>query len=170
MRDTVLGASAHTVTLSGSTIWAERDLLPLRNVPVVRPAISGDHSGSPPQAGDVAGAVAEAVRRWGVDPLTGLFAVALEMSGALDYNRLLVLAGGLAKFASTLPAGRPLIVVTERDYAQALGQTVKGLAPDRPLVVIDQVGLDEGDYIDIGAPLMDGRVVPLSVKTLVFYH
>ena len=24
--------------------------------------------------------------------------------------------------------------------------------------------------IDIGTPLMDGRVVPLSVKTLIFYH
>jgi ethanolamine utilization protein EutA len=44
------------------------------------------------------------------------------------------------------------------------------MAPDRPLLVVDQVGLSEGDYIDIGAPLMDGRVVPLSVKTLIFYH
>jgi ethanolamine utilization protein EutA len=47
---------------------------------------------------------------------------------------------------------------------------VKGLDPSRSLLVIDQVGLSEGDYIDIGTPLMDGRVVPLSVKTLIFYH
>ena len=63
-----------------------------------------------------------------------------------------------------------MIVIIERDYAQALGQTVKGLIPSRPLLVIDQVGLMEGDYIDVGSPLMEGRVVPLSVKTLVFYH
>ena len=60
--------------------------------------------------------------------------------------------------------------IIEWDYVQALGQTVKGLAPSRALLVIDQVGLSEGDYIDIGTPLMDGRVVPLSVKTLIFYH
>jgi len=64
----------------------------------------------------------------------------------------------------------PLLIIIERDYAQAVGQTVKGMQPQRPLLVIDQVGLMEGDYIDIGNPLMDGRVVPLSVKTLVFYH
>jgi ethanolamine utilization protein EutA len=69
-----------------------------------------------------------------------------------------------------MPAGRPLVALIERDYAQALGQTIKALAPARPLLVIDQVGLSEGDYLDLGAPLMEGRVVPLSVKTLVFYH
>jgi ethanolamine utilization protein EutA len=42
--------------------------------------------------------------------------------------------------------------------------------PQRSLLAIDQVGLDEGDYIDIGMPMMEGRVVPLSVKTLVFYR
>ncbi|MFZ1471536.1 MAG: ethanolamine ammonia-lyase reactivating factor EutA, partial [Anaerolineae bacterium] len=65
---------------------------------------------------------------------------------------------------------RPLVIIIGRDYAQALGQTIKAMAPTRPLLVIDQVGLSEGDYIDIGSPLMEGRVVPLSVKTLVFYH
>ena len=69
---------------------------------------------------------------------------------------LLQIASGLAEFSKTLPAGRPLVAIIERDYAQALGQTVKAMAPDRPLLVIDQVGLQEGDYIDVGTPLMDG--------------
>ncbi|MEM5774338.1 MAG: ethanolamine ammonia-lyase reactivating factor EutA [Anaerolineaceae bacterium] len=47
---------------------------------------------------------------------------------------------------------------------------MKGLLPRRPLIVIDQVGLKEGDFIDIGSPMLDGRVVPLIIKTLVFYQ
>lgn len=165
LRATVLGASSQTVTLSGSTIWAEPSLLPLRNVPVVRPQLE---AGFQPAA--VAAAIAEAMRRWDVDPASDTFAVALELNQPLDYTLLLQLATGLREFSDSLPAGRPLIAIIERDYAQALGQTVKAMAPNRPLLVIDQVGLAEGDYIDIGTPLMDGRVVPLSVKTLVFYH
>ena len=165
LRATVLGASSQTVTLSGSTIWAEAALLPLRNVPVVRPRLE---TGFAPAG--VATAIVEAMRRWDVNAATDFFAVALELNQPLDYTLLLQLATGLKEFSDSLPAGRPLIAIIERDYAQALGQTVKAMAPDRPLLVIDQVGLAEGDYIDIGTPLMDGRVVPLSVKTLVFYH
>jgi len=165
LRATVLGASTQTVTLSGSTIWAEKDILPLRNVPVVRPILNSEL-----QADQVSQAVAAAVQRWDVDPNTDFFAVALDLNRSLDYAALLQLARGLGDYASCLPASKPLIVIIERDYAQALGQTIKGLAPARSLLVIDQVGLMEGDYIDVGAPLLDGRVVPLSVKTLVFYH
>lgn len=165
LRATVLGASSQTVTLSGSTIWAEAGLLPLRNVPVVRPRLEAGF-----EPAGVAAAITEAMRRWDVNAATDFFAVALELNQPLDYTLLLQLATGLKEFSVSLPAGRPLIAIIERDYAQALGQTVKAMAPDRPLLVIDQVGLAEGDYIDIGTPLMDGRVVPLSVKTLVFYH
>ena len=195
VRATVLGASTQTVTLSGSTIWAEREILPLKNVPVIRPvfraerseptgersqsAVYGDASStgfdherlSPPLSAEVISrSIAEAVTRWDVNLATDPFAVALELDQALDYESLTQLANGLKNFADTIPDDRPLIAIIERDYAQALGQTVKGLAPSRALLVIDQVGLSEGDYIDIGTPLMDGRVVPLSVKTLIFYH
>ena len=165
VRATVLGASTQTVTLSGSTIWAEREILPVKNVPVIRPTLPVSLE---PFA--VSRSVSEAATRWDVDLATDPFAVALELDRPLDYQLLTQLAGGLKDFADSMPGDRPLIVIIERDYAQALGQTVKGLAPSRALLVIDQVGLSEGDYIDIGTPLMDGRVVPLSVKTLIFYH
>jgi ethanolamine utilization protein EutA len=165
VRATVLGASTQTVTLSGSTIWAEHEILPLKNVPVTRPTLP--HSLEP---ASVSRSIADAVSRWDVNLATDPFAVALELDRSLDYESLTQLASGLKNFADTMPSDRPLIAIIERDYAQALGQTVKGLDPSRSLLVIDQVGLSEGDYIDIGTPLMDGRVVPLSVKTLIFYH
>lgn len=167
LRATVLGASSQTVTLSGSTIWAERAILPLRNVPVIRPDLDAAADLAPAA---LAAAVLSAVRRWDINLACDDFAVAFDLQRALDYTLLLQLATGLAEFAHALPDGRPLLIIIGRDYAQALGQTIKAMAPQRPLLVIDQVGLNEGDYIDIGVPLMDGRVVPLSVKTLVFYH
>jgi ethanolamine utilization protein EutA len=165
LRATVLGASTQTVTLSGSTIWAEKEILPLKNVPVTRPTLPDSL-----EPASVSRSITEAVTRWDVNLATDPFAVALELNNSLNYESLTQLASGLKMFADTMPGDRPLIAIIERDYAQALGQTLKGLAPSRALLVIDQVGLSEGDYIDIGTPLMDGRVVPLSVKTLIFYH
>ena len=165
LRATVLGAGTQTVTLSGSTIWAEREILPIKNMPVIRPLLP-----STLEPVTISTAISEAVRRWDVNLATDPFAIALELNRALDYTLLTQVANGLREFSETMPSERPLVVIIERDYAQALGQTLKGLAPDRSLLVIDQVGLSEGDYIDIGTPLMDGRVVPLSVKTLIFYH
>jgi ethanolamine utilization protein EutA len=165
-RATVLGASAQTLTLSGSTIWADPKILPLKNVPVLRPG-PGDARVEP---ADLPAAIQEALRRWDLLEANSSFAIALELEAGLDFPRLQSYAGALAEFARPLPATAPLIVIIKRDYAQALGQTLKASTGDRPLLIIDQVGLEEGDYIDIGAPLMDGRVVPLVIKTLIFYH
>ncbi len=163
IRATVIGAASQTVTLSGSTIWAEREILPIKNVPVVRPQIGS--------ASSIATAIREALMRMEINPREENAAIAVEVNGALDYARLQNLARGLADYATgELPPERPLILILGRDYAQSLGQTIKGMIPLRALLSIDQVGLDEGDYIDIGNPMMDGRVVPLSVKTLVFYR
>ena len=165
LRATVLGASTQTVTLSGSTIWAEKEILPIRNVPVIRPALDDKLD-----AANIVRSISDAVRRWDVDVKTDHFAIALDLGHSLDYSALLQLATGISNYSEVIPQEKPLIIIIERDYAQALGQTVKGLIPHRSLLVIDQVGLLEGDYIDVGNPLMDGRVVPLSIKTLVFYH
>ncbi len=163
IRATVIGASSQTVTLSGSTIWAEKQILPIKNVPVVRPYLGSTAT--------IPDAVRKAMMRMEIDPRSENAAIALDIRGALDFTQLQNLAQGLAAYANRdLLPDRPLILILGRDYAQSLGQTIKALIPQRALLAIDQVGLDEGDYIDIGTPMMDGRVVPLSVKTLVFYR
>ena len=165
LRATVLGAASQTVTLSGSTIWARADLLPLRNLPVVRP----DLEGSAPTPEGIAGALSTAAQRWDRAG-NGHLALALHLPERLDYEGLQRLAEGLAGYATDLSDGQPLVLVIGRDYAQALGQSIQARDPQRPLVVVDQVGLDEGDFIDLGTPILDGRAIPLSVKTLVFYR
>jgi ethanolamine utilization protein EutA len=154
------------VSLSGSTIWAEGGVLPLRNIPVVEPDVNWLAA----ESEKAADAIRLALQRWDLDSNTDQFAIALELDGLPDYKRITEIAGVLVAFTKNVPENKPLIVIVQRDYARVLGQTMKPMLAERPLLVIDQVGLQEGNYIDIGEPMMDGRVVPLSVKTLVFYH
>jgi ethanolamine utilization protein EutA len=161
---TVIGAASQTVTLSGTTIWVRADLLPLRDLPVVEPDVQ-DPAGDPE---DLVAAIVAATRRWDAEG-DGRVAIAIELPTGLDYGQLATVAAGLDGYARQgLPPGIPLVVVTQEDYAQVLGQTLQAIHPHLPLITIDQIGLGEGDFIDIGRPLLDGRAVPVSVKTLVF--
>lgn len=163
LRATVLGAAGQTVTLSGSTIWANRELLPLRNLPVLRPALPGRGGGLP-----FAAAVREAMGRWDLDDDADA-AIVVDLPAEMGYPALQAVAAEIVAFHDAGHRERPLVLVLQQDYAQVLGQTVQGIRPGLPLLVIDQVGLGEGDFIDIGLPVLDGRAVPLSIKTLVFY-
>lgn len=166
LRATVLGAASQQVTLSGSTIWTDDKVLPLRNLPVIEPVLTCFD-----QATAVTASFAAALDRWDRSGAEGGVAMAVELPERMEYHQLTELAKGIGEFAKhTMPAGSPLVLVTEKDYAQVLGQTIKMTHSGLPLVVIDQIGLGEGDFIDIGEPMLDGRVVPVSVKTLVFYH
>lgn len=166
-RATVMGASSQTVTLSGSTIWAERELLPLRNLPVIRPHLDAADLLSPDR---LAAAIRSGAQRWDIHPGSNPFAVALDLPARLDYESMYTIAKGISHYAaSDLRNSTPFILIIEKDYAQVLGQTIKSLQPQLPLISIDQVGLGEGDFIDLGEPILGGRVVPLSVKTLIFY-
>lgn len=171
LRATVLGAASQQVTLSGSTIWAEQSHLPLRNAPVIEPRLAEAAPGLHDPAA-ISTALGSAVERWDRgEGEEGDFVIALDLPHRLNFGQITALSEGVAAFARRhLPADRPLVLVTEADYAQVLGQTTKQHLRDVPLIVVDQIHLGEGDFIDIGEPLFDGRVVPVSVKTLVFYQ
>lgn len=167
MQATVMGANSQTVTLSGNTIWAEKNILPIMNVPVLRP----HWSAALPSRHQVEEAVKSAATLWDVTLNDNKFAIALNLADGLNYQSICELARGLADFARLhFLEGQPMIVIINRDYARVLGQTINGVVPNVPLVIIDQVDLRKGDYIDIGRPILEGTTVPLAVKTLAFYH
>lgn len=171
LRATVLGAASQQVSISGSTIWAEPTHLPIRNAPVIEARVAEVNPGFD-DAARILQSMNDAVARWDRDDEdAGDFVISVDVPRQIDYSQMTQIAKGAGDFAmSHIRHGRPFIMVIESDYAQVLGQTIKQQHPDLPLIVVDQVQLGEGDFIDIGDPLFDGRVVPVSVKTLVFYQ
>ncbi len=87
-----------------------------------------------------------------------------------SYARIQALARGVADGLAPLrEAGFVPIVAVECDQAKVLGQALAPLL-DGPLLCLDGVGVDSGDYLDIGAPVAGGTVLPVVIKTLAFQH
>jgi ethanolamine utilization protein EutA len=87
----------------------------------------------------------------------------------LTFAEIQEIAKGIVRGAEELmQAGMPLIFVLEQDSGKVLGQTLKYQRPGADIICIDQIKVDEGDYIDIGKPIAGGAVVPVIIKTLLF--
>ena len=164
IRATVVGAGSHTTTVSGSTILAAQDALPQRNLLVLRlepteieRVLSGD------------GAYLEKRLTWLLEQQDETNA-AVSFAGEQDpsYERVQSLAAALVTgMERAIPAENPLVVVVESDMAKALGQVMRQ-STARPVIAIDRIRARAHDRIDIGRPMMDGQVVSVVVKTLVF--
>lgn len=163
LRATVMGAASQQVTMSGSTIFIDGAKLPIANVPVIVPEIPDLTS---PEV--VTQACQDAINRFDGAPQSA--AIAPRIPAKLNWNELQTLAQGLAVHMHAIGVtDEPLIVVLEHDHAKVLGQTLRAHGIVNPLIVVDQVQLGEGDWVDVGEPLFDHTIVPVSVKTLVFY-
>ena len=143
IRATVIGAGSHSAQLSGSTVFYRDVDFPLKNLPVVR--LSGTED---------PGEIRKVLASQDTESV-----VAMEgFSGS--YRRVKALAEDMAAAF----AGRRILLAVEADMAKALGQAL-ALQTDGPVLCIDRVRLQEGDYLDVGAPV--GPALPVVVKTLV---
>lgn len=161
IRATVIGAGSHATELSGSTIFYDRVRFPLKNLPVA--ALTQADEALEPSA------LAEKIRE-----KTALFSpdgapAVLGLYGLRNprFSELCKLADGVALgLRDAAERGNPLVIAVRADMGKALGQAVGMLLPEAPLVCLDGVTLPEGSYLDIGAPVAGGQVLPVVVKTL----
>ena len=137
---TVIGAGSHSAQLSGSTVFHQNIPFPLKNLPVVKDMVLLSHLDGP-----------------GILALPGLDAPTYE-----DITRL-------ARQILTSWPNSPIYLGMEGDMAKALGGYLAlHLPKDTPILCIDQVRLEEGHYLDVGAPV--STALPVVVKTLILGH
>ncbi|MCE0799549.1 ethanolamine ammonia-lyase reactivating factor EutA [Buttiauxella sp. S04-F03] len=158
VRATVIGAGAHTLSLSGSTIWLDELTLPLRNIPVVHPV---GHDG-------LAENWQQGLALMDLNATQDSYALAIPPELSTSYATVQLVINAVNIFTQRNPGLQPLIVVAEQDLGKALGMLLYPQMEQRKLAVIDEVVTRTGDYIDIGLPLFGGAVVPVTIKSLAF--
>jgi ethanolamine utilization protein EutA len=157
---TVVGAGIHTTELSGSTISYDPELLPIKNIPVIRIEDSLVYTG----------AVEKGYKNINADGM-----IAVSLSGCLIKNFSDIQSTAemlLAEMQFLRESRHPLIIVMEEDFSKVIGNAIKVRCKKAgepcSMICIDGIAARTGDYIDIGVPVKTGRVLPVVVKTLIF--
>ena len=165
IRATVVGAGTYTTNLSGSTIFYSDGIFPVKNVPALK--LTKDEQWA--VIGGDAQLLADKVRWFLQQSDSPRMLLALQGMPDPDFATLKKLASAITgALDGSLAPEEPIIVVVERDIAKALGIALQQTGCRRKMASIDSVKIEAGDYVDIGRPLMDGLVVPVVVKTLLF--
>jgi ethanolamine utilization protein EutA len=168
IRATVIGASQYTMQVSGSTIFVSPlSTLPLRNVPVVAPALPLDDDIDPAA---LAAAIKTALKRLDLGSGESPVAVFVPWRGSATFRRLDNFCKGVAAgLENVLAHGHPIVLAGDGDVGGLIGIHYREeMKLKSPIVSIDGLELKDFDYIDIGAMLDTSGAVPVVIKSLVF--
>ena len=167
IRATVIGAGHFSLQVSGSTTFLSSGLdYPIRNLPVIVPHVPSRKA----SAEVIQKATEEAIKRFdlreGIDRMILAFKDAVRPS----YENLMEFAKGVvAALPNTIVDNQPIMMCFDTDIGNSVGNIMRretGISNE--ILSIDEISLREGDFIDIGAPIIEDVVVPVVVKTLVF--
>jgi ethanolamine utilization protein EutA len=169
IRATVVGASQYTIQLSGSTIYVSPlDALPLRNVPVIAPALPLDADAIDPSA--VSHAIQTMLKRLDLGDGEKPVALFVPWRGSATFQRLDAFChGAVGGLSDILARNHPMILAGDGDVGGLIGIHLREeMKLANPIVSIDGLELKEFDYIDIGAMLDSSGSVPVVIKSLLF--
>jgi ethanolamine utilization protein EutA len=147
---------------------APLNALPLRNVPVIAPALPLEQEVLDPEA--VALAVSTMLKHLDLGDGEQPVALFVPWRGSATYQRLDAFCrGAVDGLASVLARGHPLVLAGDGDVGGLLGIHLhEEMKIANPVVSIDGLELKAFDYIDIGAMLESSGAVPVVIKSLIF--
>ncbi len=168
IRATVIGAGAYSLSISGNSCFMDDQIaFPIRNVPVIR--VDVDPSNLSLEY--VVGQINAAFRRF--DRVEGEDVVALYFKDPVraSYPQLELFARSIeAAHLDSIKKGIPIILIFGTDIACGVGNVIRRETNLKTnLLTLDELVLNEGDWIDIGEPLVGNQVFPVTVKSLVFH-
>jgi len=168
IRATVVGAGSNTMEISGSTVAvSDHSVLPLKNIPILK--LSDDD-----ESGDYkyfSSRLAEKAAWFKEEDGDRYQQIAVAFKGVFNpsFDKVKYISGKIIEgLHDYLRTNDLLVVILDRDMAKSLGYALMNALPNKKIISLDTVKVENGDYIDIGAPIANGRVVPVVVKTLVF--
>jgi ethanolamine utilization protein EutA len=168
IRATVIGAGAYSLSISGSSGFMDDSIeFPIRNVPVIRvdadpSKLSVDH---------VTSQIKISFKRFDIEEGEEIIALYFKDPVMANYPQLELFAKSIeAALANTIKRKMPIILIFETDIACSVGNVIRRETDLKTnLLSLDELNLKEGDWIDIGEPLVAGQVFPVTVKSLVFH-
>ena len=169
IRATVIGAGAYSVSISGCSGFMDENIsFPIRNVPVLR--VDVEQSKLDPE--HVAAQIEIAYRRFDYKEGQDVVALYFEDPIQASYPKMELFARSIeAALPNSIQNKLPIILIFSTDIACGVGNVMRRETNLKTnLLSLDELSLREGEWIDIGEPLLDGQVFPVTVKSLVFYE
>ena len=168
IRATVIGAGAYSLSISGCSGFRDDTIsFPIRNVPVIR--VDVDQSKLSTQ--HVISQINSAFCRFDLKEGEEVIALYFKDPVRVSYPQLELFAKSIeAALVTTIENKLPVILIFETDIACSVGNVLRRETQVKTnLLSLDELKLKEGDWVDIGEPLVDGQVFPVTVKSLVFH-
>ena len=168
IRATVIGAGAYSLSISGSSCFMDDQIaFPIRNIPVIR--VDADRSKLSFE--HILAQINTAFERFDLSEGETVVALYFKDPVMASYPQLELFARSIeAALADSIKNKIPIILIFETDIACGVGNVIRRETELKTnLLTLDELNLKEGDWIDIGEPLVDGQVFPVTVKSLVFH-
>ncbi len=168
IRATVIGAGAYSLSISGCSGFRDDEVsFPIRNVPVIRVDVDQSKLSNK----HVISEIRTSFRRFDLNEGEEVFALYFKDPVRNSYPQLELFARSIeTALANTIENKLPVILIFETDIACSVGNVIRRETDLKTnLLSLDELKLKEGDWIDIGEPLLSGQVFPVTVKSLVFH-